>query len=281
MKLLLCLFFIILFYSTLMAVFNIPHSVIHRVATKKLSGPLRIVNISDLHGSVFGGGQRRLIDMLERLSPDIVVMSGDLFDDFVSRAGSIELLTRITEKYPCFYVTGNHEYCSGEERELKELARSLGATVLEGKTELVSVRGETISISGVDDPSICGVGFYDQLLRASEGLSADIFSVLVTHRPEYSDIYVTFPFDLVLSGHAHGGQWRIPWLVNGIFAPNQGLFPRMAGGLYALEEQTHIVSRGLAKKYPVPRIFNNPELTAVDVAARFEPKSCKFLTFFV
>jgi len=92
------------------------------------------------------------------------------------------------------------------------------------------------------------------------------FTLLLSHRPERIEDYLGYPFDLILSGHAHGGQWRLPGIVNGLYAPNQGLFPKYAGGRYDFEDTAFLVSRGLARESTkIPRVFNRPELVVVDL----------------
>ena len=131
-----------------------------------------------------------------------------------------------------------------------------------------------ISIIGISDTT--SYGSYsqsgkDRMSLAMEHLgsiekSDEDFSVLLFHRPENPEEYASLGFDLVLSGHAHGGQWRIPGILNGIYAPHQGFFPKYAGGRYEIENTVMIVSRGLAKESnAVPRIFNRPEIVVIDI----------------
>ena len=126
----------------------------------------------------------------------------------------------------------------------------------------------------MDDPDVIdytddGIAIEEQLSKAETAANLENFTVLLSHRPELAELYSTYPFDLVLSGHAHGGQWRIPGILNGLYAPHQGLFPEYAGGRYEFAQQTFIVSRGLARESTkVPRIFNRPELVIVDVVEK-------------
>ena len=94
--------------------------------------------------------------------------------------------------------------------------------------------------------------------------------MLLCHFPEDIDYYRSFgKFDLILSGHAHGGQWRLPFSQNGLFSPGEGLFPKYSGGRFDFDDCTMIVSRGLARiKTVIPRIFNNPELVVIDLLPR-------------
>ena len=138
--------------------------------------------------------------------------------------------------------------------------------MLEGACVPVAVDGQTIQLCGVDDPAAGEAVWRAQLARAAAQADPDLFTILLTHRPERVEAYRGRGFDLILAGHAHGGQWRLPGVVNGLLAPDQGLFPPYAGGRYELEGGTLIVSRGLARESTrVPRVFNRPELVIIDV----------------
>ena len=146
---------------------------------------------------------------------------------------------------------------------------SYGVKILSGEYDTITVNGETVNVCGVDDP-IANVdvknSFTEQLDIVNEASDNGYFTVLLSHKPEYFETYCTYDFDLVLCGHAHGGQWRIPYVVNGFFAPGQGFFPKYAGGEYNSDTMTMIVSRGLSlKHFYVPRIFNRPELVVIDI----------------
>ena len=91
------------------------------------------------------------------------------------------------------------------------------------------------------------------------------FKILLAHRPELIELYKKFSFDLVLSGHSHGGQMRVPFILNGLYAPNQGLFPKYAGGSYKHNSMIHIVSRGASFNPRLPRVFNPPEIVIIDI----------------
>jgi len=243
----------------------------YTLSSDKISSNVRIALITDLHSSKYGEKQSELLSAIEAQSPDLVLLGGDLFDHTLSDENSKNFLSGISGKYPCYYVTGNHEYYSDAEyfREKMSILESYGVKILSGEYETVSVNGESINICGVDDP-IANVdvtkSFVEQLEIVNTASQNGFYTVLLSHRPEYFETYTTYDFDLVLSGHAHGGQWRIPFVLNGVFAPNQGLFPKYAGGQYDSETLTMIVSRGLSLKYVlIPRIFNRPELVIIDI----------------
>lgn len=257
------------------------HTVTYTLPTDKVSSPVRLVLLTDLHSCYYGEGQETLLSAIDKAAPDLVCMVGDIFDDETSHQGTIDLLDGLADRYPCYYVTGNHEHWSEEVWVLKALMTSYGVTVLAGDTVTLPVGDTTIVLSGIDDPT----GFYDKgtagvpepdswlgQLAMVETTTRDNpnFSILLSHRPEKVEEYATSPFDLVLCGHAHGGQVRIPFLLNGLFAPNQGYFPKYAGGEYTLTDTTTmIVSRGLAKS-DLPRIFNRPEVVVIDIVTNEE-----------
>lgn len=242
----------------------------YSVESEKIDAPVRLALVTDLHSCRYGEGQRVLIDAIDAQKPDLVLMSGDIFDDALEDTNAEIFLRGIVDRYPCFYVTGNHEYQSGSQGFAEKLAilEKLGIEILSGECETLSVNGRTINVCGVEDPEGSGSEsvFFDQLDAVSAAAQNGNFTVLLSHRPEYWEKYREGSFDLTLCGHAHGGQWRIPGLLNGLFAPNQGLFPELAGGMYEQDGKTMIVSRGLARESTrVPRIFNRPELVIIDV----------------
>lgn len=230
----------------------------------KIKVGVRLLAIADLHSVLYGEGQRDLIAAIDKQAPDVVLMAGDIVeigcpDDSVRR-----LLCAVASKYPCFYVTGNHEQRTGRAREIKAMFAAHGVTVLAGNCHKIRVSGQTLSICGVDDPTVGEAEFRRQLKACSLKKSKEGFSVLLSHRPERVSDFNLYDFDLIISGHAHGGQVRLPYLLNGLYAPHQGIFPRYAGGRYSLKASVMIVSRGLAQR-PWPRVFNRPELVVADL----------------
>ena len=252
--------------------------VYYNVESDKLSAPVRIALLTDLHSCKYGENQKNLIEAVQEQNPDLVLLGGDIFDDNGSYDNAELTVRQLAEQYPCYYVTGNHEYWGYDVGTILDIVKSCGVTILAGECDTITINGQTINICGVDDSDADvylaeGEPVERQLERADEAAKAaekavgeEIFSVLLIHRPELFETYQSYDFDLVLSGHAHGGQWRIPGLLNGLYAPHQGLFPQYAGGRYDYTGGTMIVSRGLAREStPIPRIFNRPELVIVDI----------------
>lgn len=284
--------FLLLLCLLLYATSESLHTVSYTLTTDKVTSPIRLVLLTDLHSCYYGDKQEKLLSAIDKTEPDLICLVGDIFDDETSHQGTIDLLDSLADRYPCYYVTGNHEHWSEEVWVLKALMVSYGVTVLAGDSVLVPIGDgdTTIQLSGIDDPT----GFYDkgtagvaepdswlgQLAMVENAVATMVetnaadtpyYTILLSHRPEKVTEYAASPFDLVLSGHAHGGQVRIPFLMNGLFAPNQGWFPDYAGGEYTLNANTTmIVSRGLAKS-DLPRIFNRPEVVVVNI----EPSNLK------
>lgn len=246
----------------------------YTIETEKVNGMIRLALLTDLHSTQYGNNQIELINIINEQRPDAILLVGDIFDENRSNKPIHELLTVIGMEYPSYYVTGNHEFWSGGIDALMDQVESLGVTVLKGETVSLDIHGEKIQISGVDDPdgfqeasTILGkemLSWQEQFDLTNNSVDPSVFSVLLSHRPELIQIYNHSNFDLVLSGHAHGGQIRLPYLLKGLYAPNQGLGPEYTKGLYNLGNTEMIVSAGLCKNN-LPRVFNPPEVVIIDV----------------
>lgn len=238
----------------------------------KVENAFKIALITDLHGNWYGNGQRNLVKAIDKEKPDVVLFGGDIFDDIIDYEESEETIAILSKKYKCYYVTGNHEYWSKDIDNIINIVKSYDITVLQGDVDTIDINGQLINICGVDDPENYvyldgGETLETQIKRIDEKANREYYTLLLSHRPEYYDLYNQYGFDLVLSGHAHGGQWRIPGILNGLYAPNQGLIPKYAGGVYDYDGGTLVVSRGLDRQgVKVPRIFNRPELVIIEVS---------------
>ena len=233
----------------------------------------RIAHISDLHNAELGDSNEKLLSMLREAEPDIIAITGDLID---SRNTNIEVALAFAEEAmkiaPCYYVTGNHEARVSEYDELKAGLEAAGVVVLENERTEIELSGEAITILGVDDPSFnTDYLFGDSASVVSNTLAEistedDGFTLLLSHRPELFDTYVKHGMNLVLSGHAHGGQFRLPF-VGGLVAPNQGLFPKYDSGLYTDGSINMIVSRGIGNSLLPFRFNNRPEVILIELKA--------------
>lgn len=235
----------------------------YTIETDSVSGEHRFVLISDLHSTVYGEDQGELADIILAENPESVFLCGDIADDKRGFEGCAMLLERLKSAepdLPLYYVPGNHERW-GEWGDVNLFFEEAGAVILSGKqTDL----GGGIRLAGIEDPL-----FYEDTMTYMGALSdfetdGGYFDILLAHRPEFARTYVQAGFELTLSGHAHGGQVRIPLLLNGLYAPHQGWFPKFAGGMYDLDDGTLIVSRGLMID-DLPRIFNPPEVVVVEI----------------
>ena len=231
----------------------------------------RMAQVSDLHNAEFDEGNKDLISILTQTTPDIIVITGDLID---SRQTDIEIALDFAGKAaqiaPVYYVSGNHEARVPVYEELKMGLTEAGVTVLENQKVQITRDGESITLMGIQDPSFRT----DYLFGDAESMSrqaisglqneSDGFTVLLSHRPDLFDVYVDVGVDLVFSGHAHGGQFRLPF-IGGLVAPNQGFFPKYDAGHFDEGNTTMIVSRGVGNSIIPFRINNPPELVVVEL----------------
>ena len=239
----------------------------YTVVSPKLTAEVRLAVVTDFHSS---DNADDVVAMVTSCAPDAVLMVGDMFDDDIANRPTertLSLMRQLSAQYPCYYVSGNHEAWTGEMDALYQQTEEAGVTVLRMSSGVLTVRGQRIALCGIPDPyEMVFSGAPDteeQLRQALEDVDSADFTVLLAHRPELLAKYAQFPLDLVVSGHAHGGQVRIPGVLNGLYAPNQGWFPKLAGGAYTQDGTTLIVSRGLAVRTRLPRIFNRPEVVLV------------------
>lgn len=242
----------------------------YEIASAKLPAAFdgyTIVQISDLHGKEFGKDNGKLLDAIEKEKPDLVVVTGDLVDERHFQLDKIRVfLERLVRLAPVFYATGNHEADFFDEyfNALMTVVRESGAGVLLDQESRVTRGGSgaSIIIAGVRDPRFDEP--YEELLDqklARFSNATDEFRLLLSHRPEGLDLYAKHGFDLVFSGHAHGGQFRVPLLCpQGLNAPGQGWFPKLTAGVCVKDATTLIVSRGLGPSVIPTRLFNRPEL---------------------
>lgn len=239
----------------------------YTVVSPKLTAEVRLAVVTDFHSS---DNADDVVAMVTSCAPDAVLMVGDMFDDDIANRPTertLSLMRQLSAQYPCYYVSGNHEAWTGEMDALYQQTEEAGVKVLRMSSGVLTVRGQRIALCGIPDPyEMVFSGAPDteeQLRQALEDVDSADFTVLLAHRPELLAKYAQFPLDLVVSGHAHGGQVRIPGVLNGLYAPNQGWFPKLAGGAYTQDGTTLIVSRGLAVRTRLPRIFNRPEVVLV------------------
>ncbi len=229
-----------------------------------------IAQISDLHNDTIGKDNIKLINALKDAQPDIIVVTGDLID---SRNTDVKIAVSFMEEAvkiaPCYYINGNHESRVAEQYSiLKTELDNIGVTTLENKAIKLCKNGDTINLIGINDP-----GFYIEKAEISadnsikELYSSDSFTILLCHRPELFDIYVENNIDLVFTGHAHGGQFRLPF-VGGLFAPHQGAFPEYDFGLYTEGDTNMLISKGIGNSIFPFRFNNRPEIVVAQLKSK-------------
>ncbi len=225
---------------------------------------LKIAHITDLHGCYYGDRMQTITKVIHKEQPDIIVYTGDIFDHEVPFDNSIILMEELKD-YPSYYVNGNHEFRSKRLDQVEQILKDNNVEILNDRTAVYTKDGNSVYISGIEDPK-SRKKLKKQLAKLK--LRKNAYNILLAHRPENIKKYLEYDFDLICSGHAHGGQWRIPMLLNGLYAPNQGLIPRYAGGLYQFDKQYFSVSRGLARESTlwVPRFYNRPELVILEIS---------------
>ena len=233
-------------------------------STDKVTSPVKLAFVSDLHNTVYGREMSELISAIDKFCPDAVIFGGDLFDRHWGEPNSVLLVKKLVARYPCLYSLGNHEFNHGDGDLIKLEMSKLGVTVLDGTYKDISANGSSVRILGID-----GIEYKYELRAAESDISHDLPNILVNHYPEDFPALRDKGFDLILAGHAHGGQWRLPPLINGVFSPGEGFFPKYAGGVYTENGTTMYVSRGLERSLRdilFPRIFNRPELLLITIS---------------
>ena len=228
----------------------------------------KIVQLSDLHDAKFGERHEGVVDEVLALAPDAIFITGDFIDsNRYNLAQSLVLVEELENVAPIYYVTGNHEVSTNETDYIKEVLENLNVRVLSDEAELITSKsGETIAIGGIEDPLSSTLEDEDaveiSVASAFENIPEETFKILLSHRPEQFEVYARNGVDITFSGHAHGGQFRLPGL-GGLISPGQGWFPKLTSGVHNKDGSSLIVSRGLGNSSMPVRIFNNPEIVVV------------------
>ena len=234
----------------------------------------RIVQISDLHNAKFGKNNQKLVDRIRECEPDMIVLTGDLVDsNYTNVDRAVQFVDEIVKICPVYYVTGNHEYWL-EKSEYDELMDGLigaGVVILDDQVVEISRGDAKFRLVGLDDKSLAD-GTLEALLNNTHNVVHEDsdereFTVVLAHEPQYFARYAGTGVDLVLSGHAHGGQFRLPF-VGGIVAPDQGFLPEYTAGEYYMNGTEMIVSRGLRNSVIPVRLFNFPEIVCVELVGK-------------
>lgn len=232
----------------------------------------RIVQISDFHSDSFPG----IPGAIKALRPDLIVSTGDLADDEGSYLPAIRLCENLTPIAPMYAVTGNHDLWRSDYDTFEKDLSKTGVVTLHDERIYIEKNGKKIGLCGIDDPfSLTKENIMDNLSRSLGQISkASCFDILLFHRANLLHEIKHHGFDLILSGHMHGGQVRLPW-GSGVFSPKSSfasgeamLFPKYFGGHYTYKDTHMIVNRGLGNPMIIPRLFNRPEITLITLKSQ-------------
>lgn len=227
-----------------------------------------IVQLSDLHGSRFGENNARLLEAVAAEGPDIIALTGDFLDEGETERELPELEALVRELSaiaPVYFVSGNHDWASGEAYTLFETLEAAGAVCLRNEHLRLERGGDSIVLAGVDDPNgPAEMAEPDEFVASLRQEAPDSFVLLLAHRAYWAERYPELDVDLILCGHTHGGIVRLPF-VGGLAASNMGLFPEYDAGLFELPSYTLFISRGLGNSVPLPRFLNTPEVVSIEL----------------
>ncbi|MBQ7541160.1 MAG: metallophosphoesterase [Clostridia bacterium] len=233
---------------------------------------LTVAQISDYHNTQSAALNRRLREAVRSAKPDVIALTGDLIDRRRTDTDTaIRLARDLCETAPVYYVCGNHDTVSAERDALLVRLTEAGVHVLINEKTALQNGADGICIAGIDDPARAPeweIGS-EVVRRELSQLSLDArqFTILLSHRPEAFAVYAQQGVQLVLAGHAHGGQIRLPF-VGGLFAPVQGMFPKFTCGVFRQDRTTMVVSRGVGNSGFPFRVHNRPELVVVTLTLK-------------
>lgn len=234
----------------------------YTVQVKKLPDSmvgLKVVHISDLHHAKFGENQQRLIATVDQQKPDIIVLTGDIIDrHHYDLHRSLEAVKGFTKIAPTYFVDGNHEISINKIQEIHEAFKKSGVHVLSNEAVDFNWHNRVISIVGISDP-LSGDTTDDMLSKALHQVPKDRFTLLLAHRSEFAANYAKYGVDIVYTGHAHGGQIRVPG-VGGLIDHQGHIFPDYLEGVIKTGDTQQVISRGLGNSLFPARVFNRPEI---------------------
>lgn len=228
----------------------------------------KICHLSDFHdsGKII---QNQILKIINKENPDIIIFSGDLVHTGITE-NSIDFMKKLREICPVYFVSGNHDAKPRYYLKLINGLRCLGIKCLENSFYSITKNGESINIIGLTDPDLFSENEFMREIILRQNMKKvewdkNKYSILVCHRPEFMDLYESFGVNLAFTGHAHGGQWRIPFIDKAVYCPDQGIFPKYTEGIIEKEKIKIIINRGIGNKAPVPRINNYPEVVICEI----------------
>lgn len=256
----------------------------YKIKSDKIKESTRIVLISDLHDNEFGNNNQKLIDKIKDQKPDLILLDGDMINEEADHADSVcHLVKELKKTAPVYYALGNHEkgYLKRKTSELLGQLKAAGAQVLEKEYKDITANGNQIRIGGfyeyafaVDDKGNMSKERMKPKIRKflEDFQSSDSFKIMMSHRPDsfiFGHAVDTWKIDLVVSGHAHGGQVRIPF-IGGLYGADQGWFPKYIDGIHHFKRvKNMVITRGMGSdKEKLPRFHNVPEIVVIDLKSR-------------
>ena len=237
----------------------------YMIEDEKIQDEIRIALLSDFHNDYGEADILRLGREVRNLKPDLIFMPGDMAEEHHHQERTFAFLETL-KGIPMYYSTGNHEEYRWDLTELKQRFRDNGVIVLDEKKELVPVKNTVLEIAGIS----CRLNMSAFMPSAVNGLfETDHYRILLSHKPNWIGLYEQLNCDLVVCGHAHGGQWHIPFADIPVAAPSQGLLPKYTSGIHDAGKAKMLIGRGLTRHYHgIPRLFNNPEIVILTLRPR-------------
>lgn len=237
---------------------------------EKLDG-YKIVHISDYHCACIP----KLVRMIKDIRGNIIVSTGDMVNRYGGIERAVNLTRRLAETAPLYMVNGNHDIERDEHKSVEEICSSGRGKFLHNESVILQHNGTEFMLSGIDDPEISEENIIKNRVKKSlEKLdNYSGFHILLFHRANLAELFSDCGFDLVLSGHMHGGQVRIP-KIGGVISPRKNLrgervfFPKYTGGRYEIGKTELIVNRGLGNPVPIPRVCNPPEIVVLKLRTK-------------
>lgn len=238
---------------------------------------INVVHLSDLHGKEFGKNNEKLKRLILKEKPHLVVATGDMIDSSLKNMeGVIDFLSDLSKCVKVVYISGNNEQRCKKAEYIFESLKSKGVIVLRNEIITLSLSRVKVNILGMFEKpkgdlhssikKINGSYAYEdsrKLFKRLENLEG--LKIILSHYPELFEVeYSKYDFHIMFSGHAHGGQFRIPIVKRGLIAPGQGIFPRYTEGMHGNKNKL-IISRGLGNSTKITRLFNRPEIVKVKI----------------
>ncbi|WP_096274491.1 metallophosphoesterase [Paucisalibacillus globulus] len=228
-----------------------------------LGTEISIMQISDVHNKVFGNQNEKLIEAVNRNTADIIVLTGDLVDRKTSNYSNVfSLVEKLVEiNRHIYFVTGNHEWENKYTEEILEGLSKRGVTILNNKNTQITIGTTTINLVGIDNQSTN----HENINLAFDGVSHEFYTVLLSHSPTVVEEYQDIQANLILSGHTHGGQVRVP-LIGALIAPDQGFFPELDKGIFEISSKRYLyIDSGLGTSVLPIRFWNQSQISLVNV----------------